>query len=427
MSRIVLMGSGETAPAMVKTHRAVLAASGEGPAVMLDTPYGFQVNADDLTNRTLRYFEESVGQKVVPASWRRRELDAAARERVLTQVSRAAWLFAGPGSPTYALNQWHGTPLVGAIGDVVDRGGTVVLGSAAAVTAGRWALPVYEIYKVGTAPYWAEGLDLLTRFLDLPVAVIPHYDNAEGGTYDTRFCYLGEDRLCILERELPDSAAVLGIDEHTAVIVDLGARTVEVTGVGHLTVRRHARNERIPSGTTLTVDELGSIVAGVRHVPMDASPGEATTGEPDSGDSSSTPSLDADVASARALFDAAMAGRDVDAAVAALLSLDDALAAWSADTLQSDALSRGRRELRAMVVRLGELALSGAADPSVALAPVVEAVLAVRRSAREDKDFAMSDRLRDALVAGGIVVMDTPGGSTWSIEGPDDEGPGTPP
>ncbi len=70
MSRIVLMGSGETAPAMVKTHRAVFAASGEGLAVMLDTPYGFQVNADDLTNRTLRYFDESVGQKVVPASWR---------------------------------------------------------------------------------------------------------------------------------------------------------------------------------------------------------------------------------------------------------------------------------------------------------------------------------------------------------------------
>jgi cysteinyl-tRNA synthetase len=39
----------------------------------------------------------------------------------------------------------------------------------------------------------------------------------------------------------------------------------------------------------------------------------------------------------------------------------------------------------------------------------------------------MSDRLRDALIAGGIVVMDTPDGSTWSLDGPDDEGPGTPP
>ena len=250
------MGSGETAPAMVKTHRAVLAASGDGPAVMLDTPYGFQVNADDLTNRTLRYFEESVGQKVTPASWRRSDIPAAERERVLAQVSRAAWLFAGPGSPTYALDQWHGTPLVGAIGDVVDRGGAVVLGSAAAVTAGRWALPVYEIYKVGVAPFWAEGLDLLTRFLDLPVAVVPHYDNAEGGTYDTRFCYLGEDRLELLEQDLPENAAVLGVDEHTAVIIDRGASTVEVSGVGRLTVRRHGQSELVPAGSVLTIDEL---------------------------------------------------------------------------------------------------------------------------------------------------------------------------
>lgn len=425
MSRIVLMGSGETAPAMVKTHRAVLAASGDGPAVMLDTPYGFQVNADDLTNRTLRYFEESVGKKVVPASWRRADIAAAERERVLTQVSRAAWLFAGPGSPTYALNQWHGTPLAGAIGDVVDRGGTVVLGSAAAVTAGRWALPVYEIYKVGTTPYWADGLDLLSRFLDIPVAVVPHYDNAEGGTYDTRFCYLGEDRLQLLERELPDGAAVLGIDEHTAVIVDRGKSTVEVSGVGHLTVRRHGTSEQIPAGTTLSIDELASFVAGVRHVPPEA--GGQREASPESVHEAAPPSLDTDVAAQRELFDTAMADRDVDAAVAALLGLDDVLAAWSADTLQSDSLDRGRREMRAMVVRLGELARSGAADPRVALAPVIEAVLAARKSARDDKDFATSDRLRDALAAGGIAVMDTPGGATWSIVRADDEGPDSPP
>jgi hypothetical protein len=323
------------------------------------------------------------------------------------------------------LDQWHGTPLVGAIGDVVDRGGTVVLGSAAAVTAGRWALPVYEIYKVGVAPFWAEGLDLLTRFLDLPVAVVPHFDNAEGGTYDTRFCYLGEARLELLEQDLPDNAAVLGIDEHTAVIVDRGASTVEVSGVGHLTVRRHGQSELVPSGSVLTVDELAAIVAGIRHVPGGSSGPGASADEAEQ--LPVPPSLDTDVAVQRKLFDAAMTDRDVDAAVAALLGLDDILVAWSADTLQSDSLDRGRRELRAMVVRLGELARSGAADPSAALAPVVDAVLAARRSAREEKDFATSDRLRDALVAGGIVVMDTPSGSTWSMQGPDDEGPGSAP
>jgi cyanophycinase-like exopeptidase len=419
VSRIVLMGSGETAPAMVKTHRAVLAASGDGPAVMLDTPYGFQVNADDLTHRTLKYFHESVGQKVSAAQWRTRHLSTAEREQVLTELSRATWLFAGPGSPTYALDQWHGTPIVGAIGDVVDRGGAVVLGSAAAVTAGRWALPVYEIYKVGAEPHWVPGLDLLKRFLDLSVAVIPHYDNAEGGTYDTRFCYLGSGRLERLEADLPPEAAILGVDEHTAVIVDLTAGSVQVSGVGRLTVRRGGVSEEITSGTTLSIADLQSLVAGAPVTPTTTGPSTAVPGDADELRESHVPSLDADVARQRSQFDAAMQARDVDAAVEAILSLDDALAAWAADTLQSDALDRGRRELRAMVVRLGELARSRAADPTEALAPVITAVLDARSSAREQKDFATSDRLRDALTAGGVIVSDTPEGATWTLAGSD--------
>ena len=41
---LVVMGSGETSPTMVKTHRALLDALGPQPvpAVLLDTPFGFQ-------------------------------------------------------------------------------------------------------------------------------------------------------------------------------------------------------------------------------------------------------------------------------------------------------------------------------------------------------------------------------------------------
>ena len=180
------MGSGETAPAMVKTHRFLLEGVNPGAAVVLDTPYGFQVNADDLTRRTMRYFADSVGHAVEPVRWRGQPGDD--HDRALTQISQSSWLFAGPGSPSYALGQWSGTPMPGAISDVVSRGGSVVLGSAAAVTAGRWALPVYEIYKVGEPPHWVEGLDLLAKILQVDVAVIPHFNNSEGGTYDTRFC-----------------------------------------------------------------------------------------------------------------------------------------------------------------------------------------------------------------------------------------------
>jgi cyanophycinase-like exopeptidase len=411
MGRIVLIGSGETAPAMVKVHRAVMDASGAGPALMLDTPYGFQVNADDLTHRTQRYFAESVGHSVEPVRWRSRADDDHAQ--ALAQISQAAWLFAGPGSPTYALSQWHDTPMPGAISDVVRRGGTVVLGSAAAVTAGRWALPVYEIYKVGSAPHWVDGLDLLSEFLGLRVAVIPHFDNAEGGTYDTRYCYLGEERLKTLEGQI-DDGVVLGVDEHTAIIIDVDQKSLEVVGSGVMTVRRAGSSQTLPSGSTCSVSQLEDLASGVSPSQTPATPTPST--EP-AGDERRQPSLDSEVDDHRNRFDTAIANRNVQAAVAAVLGVEQAIDAWSADTLQSDSVDRARRELRAMVVRLGDLVAAGMADPRAVLAPVVEQVLAARSEAREARDFAASDLLRDVLVNAGISVNDTPGGVEWDLPG----------
>ena len=43
----------------------------------------------------------------------------------------------------------------------------------------------------------------------------------------------------------------------------------------------------------------------------------------------------------------------------------------------------------------------------------IEARLVARQDARKAKDFAEADRIRDELVAAGIVIEDGPGGSTW--------------
>jgi len=50
-----------------------------------------------------------------------------------------------------------------------------------------------------------------------------------------------------------------------------------------------------------------------------------------------------------------------------------------------------------------------------ALGPLVEVVLDQRQSARERKDFAVADALRDGLATSGILVEDTPAGPRWSL------------
>lgn len=420
----MIMGSGETAPTMVRTHRQVLAdtyADGQsGPAVLLDTPFGFQVNADELVARTLTYFADSVGQQLDVGSWRRRDAPTAEREGTLALLQRARWVFAGPGSPTYALRQWRDTPLPAALADVAQRGGTVVVGSAAAVTVGMFAVPVYEIYKAGADPEWASGLDLLRQLTGIPAVVVPHYDNREGGSYDTRFCYLGEERLSRLEADLPEDVGVLGVDEHTALLLDLTAGTATVAGSGVVTVRRRGDSRLLDSGTVLSIDELRDLLrAADGAVPVVAAghalPVPAAAAAPPG--SPAPASLREAADHARALAEESLEQRDAAGCAAAILDLESALSDWRADTLQSDDAEYARRVLRSLVVRLGELAQIGVRDPAAVLGPFVELLLEWRAQSRAAKDFATADRLRDRLDAAGVEVRDTPGGMTWQLRG----------
>lgn len=412
--RIVIVGSGETAPTMVKVHRALIEQAGAGASAMLDTPFGFQANADDLTEKVLEYFADSVGSRLEVARWRRRDEPVAERERSLALLQRSSFVFAGPGSPSYALRQWQETPVPRALVDVVGRGGTVVLGSAAAVTVGSYAVPVYEIYKVGDDPSWLPGLDLLGQLTGISAAVIPHFDNREGGRHDTRFCYLGSQRLDAMETDLPPDVGVLGVDEHTAVVVDTADGTATVHGAGGMTLRHRGVSEVVPAGDSISLRDLGALLSG-------ASTGHVTTmhaaqepGEPAAAEEAST-SLRGTAAGLRQRFDDCLAGADADGALAACLDLEDAIHAWSADTLQSDDIDVARQVLRSMMVALAGSAVLGLRDPRAILAPVVEVALAARLQARQAKDYAMSDIIRDGLAAAGIEVRDTPDGMDWSI------------
>ncbi len=264
--RIVIMGSGETAPTMVKVHRALIEQAGEGARAMLDTPFGFQANADDLTEKIREYFAESVGTTLEVARWRRRDESVAERERTARPPGACLVGLRRSGQPdrTHCASG-RTRPVTRALVDVVGRGGTVVLGSAAAVTVGSHSVPVYEIYKVGEDPRWLAGLDLLGELTGIPAAVIPHFDNREGGRHDTRFCYLGEQRLEVMEAMLPSGVGVLGVDEHTAVVIDIGTGTATVYGAGGMTLRSGGASEFVPAGESIGLTDLAALLSGARH------------------------------------------------------------------------------------------------------------------------------------------------------------------
>jgi cysteinyl-tRNA synthetase len=45
----------------------------------------------------------------------------------------------------------------------------------------------------------------------------------------------------------------------------------------------------------------------------------------------------------------------------------------------------------------------------------VELLLELRGRARDDRDYQLADRIRDALLAAGVEVHDSPEATTWEV------------
>ncbi len=443
---LAIIGSGETSPTMVTVHRDLVSRLGlnHPQAIVLATAYAFQENATDVSARAQRYFADSVGLRVRIAAGTSPHADPVMappltgeneedQARQAADIRTADWVFAGPGSPSYALAHWRAGPVAAGLRDRVLGGhGMTVLASAAAATVGLFTVPVYEIYKAGGAPCWLPGLDLLGT-LGLNVAVIPHYDNAEGGRYDTRYCYLGERRLAVMERELPADAAVLGVDEHTAVLIDLRAEDIEIRGRGGMTVRRSGDSVVLPSGTRLSVTDLRDLVRDIRRAREGAGDtgcglargdagqggagctanGNAANGNADEPAQWSALPLPGVMAAAERRFGAAAGAREADAMVGVILELETAIRQWEADTDEDQGTEQARALLRSLIGRLGRAARDGLADPRDRLRPAVEPLLVLRTALRGEGNYAAADAIREALAATGLDVNDTPEGTRW--------------
>jgi hypothetical protein len=298
---VVLFGSGENGPVGREALRW-LRASERDPrsVVVLETPAGFEVNAEAVAGKWARFLRRQ-------SELRRAEVEQIpARRRgtpftpddpdIARPILGADLVVLGAGSPTYVARQlrdsvaWSNTIAAHLLG------ASLFLASAAAVAAGTCALPVYEIYKVGEDPHWKEGLRLFDLY-GLRLAVVTHWDNAEGGTgLDTSRCYMGEARFRELVALLPDGVAVVGIDEHTAFVVDPLAGEGHVVGRGEITVIRERREDTFASGAQLALAQLGPF----------ARPGVDAV----------APEVRAAVASARSEREAARPPAEVDALMA---------------------------------------------------------------------------------------------------------------
>jgi hypothetical protein len=171
-------------------------------------------------------------------------------------------IFMGPGSPTYAIRHLKDTLTWDVVRARHRLGATLVFASAATISIGAHALPVYEIYKVGQDVHCVDGLDLFSDF-GLHVSFIPHWNNADGGVdLDTSRCFMGMDRFREWCELLPAENETIGLDEHTGLIMDFETGLCEVSGVSSVSLVRECSPEMYASGARFPLIELGEF-----HIP----------------------------------------------------------------------------------------------------------------------------------------------------------------
>lgn len=238
---VVLFGSGETSPSGRKVFDHILQTLPASARVrLLETPAGFELNSERVIGRVGEFLEQRLQNyrpevKVIPARKRGTQFSPD-DESIACQVLDADLIFMGPGSPSYAVRQLKDSPTWNYLRARHRLGAALVLASAAAIAISSFALPVYEIYKVGEDPHWKAGLDLFGTY-GLPLVFIPHWNNQDGGEeLDTSRCFMGKSRFAFLMEQLPPDLTVVGIDEKTALILDIQAGQARVMGLGGVTL-----------------------------------------------------------------------------------------------------------------------------------------------------------------------------------------------
>ena len=94
-----------------------------------------------------------------------------------------------------------------------------------------------------------------------PALISPRWNNNDGGAdLDSSRCPMGHGRFVHL-MAMPPGTTIVGIDEHTALILDLASEDCRVMGRGGASLLRGGSERRFEHGHSFPQGELGPFVA----------------------------------------------------------------------------------------------------------------------------------------------------------------------
>ena len=266
LGKIAFLGSGETSLAGGRIFESLVRGLNNPLRIaLMETPAGFELNSTQVAGRVGEFMATRLqNYKPVIDIVAARKKDSAFDPNdpeIVKPLLYANMIFMGPGSPTYAIRQLRDTLAWDVIRARHRLGAALIFASAATISVGAYALPVYEIYKVGQDMHVVNGLNFFADF-GLRISFTPHWNNADGGVdLDTSRCFVGMDRFAEWCKLIPDENTTVGLDEHTGIILDFENGKCEVSGVSSVSLVRDCDPEpkMHASGSVFDLTQLGEL------------------------------------------------------------------------------------------------------------------------------------------------------------------------
>jgi cysteinyl-tRNA synthetase len=212
-----------------------------------------------------------------------------------------------------------------------------------------------------------------------------------------------------LERILPPEVVILGIDEHTACIMDFQAEQILFKGVGTVTIRRGQFQKVYRDGENLSIAEFRKFI-----IPLSG----PSHGIPLSSLSSPPPPeiFLEKIEHLQRNFESLLQENKGAAVVDILVQLDKLIWKSCKEFEDEERIAKARETFRTLIVHLGLRFDECPKDVPAILAPLMNILLEVRGKLRLAKQWAAADEIRNRLLQAGILIEDAPGGSRWHLK-----------
>ena len=336
--------------------------------MLIDSPFGFQENVKQLSAKLEEFFQKSLSVNIEMVSYRKtNEIGTVEYFKCLEKIRKSNFLFAGPGSPSYAIKVWEDTEFPEHFISLLENDGSLIFSSAAATTLGEYTLPVYEIYKVGEEPRWIKGLNILSAF-EINATIIPHFNNKEGGNHDTRFCYMGKTRFDKLRNSI--DSPIIGIDEHTGLVIDGESRLGEVYGIGKVTIISNNNEVEYSAGNKISFDEISKAKKN-KIIPIKKD-------------------------------------LEIEEEYETKTSIEKASRLIDKNSVNRESINRILSQIKLNIEELE--------SKTEIIDPLIELVLEIRKELRLSGKFELSDYMRNEIEKLGIEINDKESGSSWKFK-----------